>query len=185
MATFGKLTQGASTGTSILITTDVQMIHCKFTAPEYGLLTSISFWANATSGTVDMSGSLWGWGGTSGTPYLHLIAEDNGSATGVNTTPQLVTVNFNNVLISAGTVYGLSMWASGEYNYYTDAGATDQAYGGVIAPFRTYPSDDSSTNVDSVEVSIYATYTPRAVDNSTYRTIAGLLTVEGLQSIEY
>ena len=123
MAIFGKTTIGGTATNSTISGGQIFPVFCKFTAPDYGIVTSMSFYMNAVSGTVSAGGAIWQWGGTSGTPYLVVVSQEITPATGINTTPQWVTVNFNNIPVSAGTAYGLMFWADNSFTFYTDAGA--------------------------------------------------------------
>lgn len=182
MATLGYTSIGATTGTTTVTTGAQTPVCCKFTATEYGILNSISFYANALSGTTNIKTAIYYGGGTVGTPYMLLGAQDL-APTVITTTPGWSTNSFSALQLSAGTTYWLVFIGDTSFNYYFDAGSTSQQYTGAVFTYPTFLSPETGAATANNQISVYATYTPRALSPYSYNQIDRISSIQRVKSI--
>jgi hypothetical protein len=163
VATFGYTTVGGTSQSS------PQPAVCKFTAPESGTITSITFRAAEQAGGSAASGVAV-YADNAGAPGAKL-AEDSGNVTVSGSTPAWYTANIS-LAITGGTPYWLGLWVpSAEAAWYYDAGDTNQAVAENGETFETWPDPFVSVFPFARVISIYATYTPAASGNRRRRMI--------------
>ena len=182
MATLGYTSIGATTGTTTVTSGSQFPVFCRFTATEYGLMDSISFYANALSGTANMRAAIWASGNSAGNPLIQLITQDIG-AQAVSTTPSWITSPFSPVQLSAGTQYDLMFWGDVSFNYYYDAGTPGQQYQAALYTYPTLGSSDSGGATQNNLVSVYANYVPRTLTAYNYNQINRISSIQRARSI--
>jgi len=107
-----------------------------------------------------------------------------GTQTTVGATEVWVTVPIS-FLISPGTWYWFACWGDNSFNVRRSVGTgvANQYYDGYVNAYGTY-IDDGGTQTSNDVMPIYVTFTPRAADNSQFKTVTGLRSVQGLSSMQ-
>lgn len=182
MATLGYTSIGATTGTVTVTAGSQQPVFCKFTATEYGVMNSISFYCNALSGTANMRAAIWYAGLSGANQYLLLGAQDL-AATLISTTPEWATTLFSPFQLSAGSTYHLMFFGDADFNFYYDAGATNQRYTGAGFTYPSVVSPESGGATAADQVSVYATYDARVLTPYNYNQIDRISTIQRVKSI--
>jgi energy-converting hydrogenase Eha subunit B len=178
---FGYNTIGGSTNGA----TNTTAIACKFTVAESGESSKISIYMKGNTETINVVANIWGIsGGYAGA----LLASSN--AVSVGTTE--VWTDFPLIYSFEAGTYWLGFIASGNYTYYSDAGANGQHeanYGGVTYPTVPNPFGRTDWADGNIQDSIYLTYTAGGAPTPTPSpsptpspTSTGVLYVNGNQT---
>lgn len=152
-----------------------------FQSPDYGNSTKMTWRVRAAAGTINAKCFLVEWSGAgTASPYLVLRATSS-EVLGITTADTLVDFTLVSQ-ISAGSNFGLIGWANASFFYYFDSSTANKSYNTGGNTYPAFPSPEFGGILSANVLQMFLTYTPFPPDNTSYKTIKGLSSVQGFGS---